>query len=49
MSILSAKLTEVAVVWWPLMVALEVFVRAGYATGVTVYSSEGNAAVVVML
>lgn len=49
MSILSAKLSAVAVVWWPLMEAEEVLVRAGYVAGVTLYVSEGNAAVVAML
>jgi hypothetical protein len=36
MSILSAKLTVVAVVCRPLIDEEDVFVRAGYAVGVTV-------------
>jgi len=40
MSSLSVKLTVVAVVSMPLMVEEAVFVRAGYATGVTVYASD---------
>lgn len=49
MSILSAKLTDVAVVSRPLMDAVEVLVRAGYAAGATVYSSKGNAVAVAIL
>jgi hypothetical protein len=49
MSILSAKLTAVAVVWRPLMEADEVLVCAGYEAGVTVYSSGGGIAMAAML
>jgi hypothetical protein len=35
MSILSAKLTVVAVVWRPFIDEEDVFVRAGYKAGVT--------------
>lgn len=49
MRILSAKLTEVAVVWRPLIDAEELFERAGNAAEVTVYSSDRNAAAVAIL